>query len=52
MERAKYELEEHGVECVSALMLTDILPSPSIRDPIDDSIDRSDAETEELFQLA
>ena len=52
MERAKDELEEHGVECVSALKLTDVLPSPSIRDPIDDFIDRYDSETEELFQLA
>ena len=47
MERAKYELEEHRVECVSALRL-----SPSIQDPIDDCIDHTDAETAELFQLA
>ena len=52
MERSRYELEQHEVECVSAFRLTDVLPSPSIRDPIDDSIDRSDAETEDLFQLA
>ena len=52
MERAKSELEEHEVECVSALRLTGVLPSPSIQDLLDDSIDRFDAETEEWFQLA
>lgn len=52
MERAKSELEEHEVECVSAFRLTDVLPSPSIQDLLDDSIDRFDAETEEWFQLA
>ena len=52
MKRARYELEEHGVECISAIRLMDVLPSPSIPDSIDDSIDRSDAETMELFQLA
>ena len=52
MERVRYELEEHQVECISAFRLTDVLPSPSIRDSIDDSIDHSDSETEELFQLA
>ena len=52
MERAKYELEEHGVECVSAFRLADVLSAPSIQDSIDDSIERSDAETEALFQLA
>jgi hypothetical protein len=52
MERARYELEEHGVECIPALRLMDVLPSPSIRDSIDDSVDRSNSETEELFQLA
>ena len=48
MERARYEMEEHEIECASGLRLTDALPSPSIRD----SIDSSDCETEELFQLA
>ena len=52
MERARYEVEEHEVECVPAFRLTDVLPLPSIRDSIDDSIDHSDSETEELFQLA
>lgn len=52
MERARYELEEHGAECVSAFRLTDVLPPPSIQYAIDDSIDRSDAETVELLQLA
>jgi hypothetical protein len=52
MERARYELEEHGFECVSAFRLTDVLPSRSIRISIDDPVDPSDAETEELFQLA
>ena len=52
MERARYELEEHEVECVSAFRLTDVRPSPSVRDSIDDSIDLSDSETEELYQLA
>ena len=52
MERAKDELEEHGVECVLAYRLGDVLPAPSIRDSIDDSIGRSDAETDELLQLA
>lgn len=52
MERARYELEEHGIACVSAFRRADVLPSPSNRDSIDDSIDRSDAEAAELVQLA
>lgn len=52
MERARYELKEHEVECVSAFSLSDVPPLPSIRDSIDDSIDRSDSQTEVLFQLA
>ena len=52
MERARYELEEHGIECVSAFGLADVVPSPSNRDSIDNTIDRADAETAELVQLA
>ena len=52
MERSRYDLEEHEVECIAALMRTDVLPSPWIRDSIHDSIDRPDAETEELLELA
>lgn len=52
MERARYEMEEHEIECTSGLRLTDALLSPSIQDSIDDSIDSSDCATEELFQLA
>lgn len=52
MERARYEMEEHEIECASGLRLTDVLSLPSIRDSIEDSIDSSDYETEELLQLA
>lgn len=52
MERARSEMEEHRIVCASAFRLATIQPSSSARDPIGESIDRSDAETAEPIHLA
>jgi hypothetical protein len=52
MERARYELEEHRLECASAVKRRNVLTSAFVRSPIGESTDPSDGEKAKYVQLA